>query len=220
MAAPTHVTFSGASGAATTTVAVTILGVTSGHSLIGGIGVTAAATPVLTITDDRSNTWVSNDVKNTATRTAQIGHCVSAAAGDTVITATSDTSTGFFFGVSQVNFGGTTCTLDVTGTDSNAAATTHNCATSGNIDTTTDVYVMAVGASGTSYGGGTPASGFTELFDSAGRYIQYESTATALTDDRAAFTSVSAVNSGCCVASFKGVSSATNNNNLLLLGVG
>jgi hypothetical protein len=202
--------------------------VTAGNALIVAIGCTTAnSTVTFTIADTQLNTYAGEVVRNTTNRTCEIDYCLSAAGGADVITITASTAVSFFAVVEEVSGLSATGIPEATGTNGNTTATTHNAAASGSIDTTaTTCYVIAVFASGSAFGGGTPGTSpltWDELYDndgSGGRYCQSVEPTSAMTDERCAFTSVSAATSGGCCAAFKYPAASSTAHDLLLLGMG
>ncbi len=137
----------------------------------------------------------------------QISHSIQAGAA-TTLTNTVDASSGqnrvlAIYEISDTDDG---IAFDVEGSfDRGANSTDHFCAAVGEIDTAPNVFVVCVGAHNADAGAHTQGSGYTPVgVDVERNFHQFKTSASALTDDRGAFTSAESRHIEGVMASFKG----------------
>jgi hypothetical protein len=196
----TEITVSGGTGGS-----VTVSGVASGNLLVCVLDSTAADDPLLTVSDDKSNSWLQAVTNGISGAISQINYVLSAAAGNTLVSVTADVTTDFVAKVQERSGG--TWTLGNTSSIDESATTSHVCsATSGEIDTTGEAVIIANSvceqSSGT-FGALTVGSGYTQISASTDAVMwQYQQFAVSESNNRGAFTSGNSRSTAAVIAAF------------------
>jgi hypothetical protein len=188
-----------------TTLDVTLNGVTAGNLVVLVSLRTGSTDRTLTTKDNTNNidatVAVPELVLSIAGAEVAIDFIPNAVGGNTTYRLTASGSTALTLRVYEFSgFGSTANPLDAFSSIENSSGTSHLCATTGNIDTTTNVAVIfGLVLSGNPNGGSLP-SGYTST-DGIVR-SGYKVSATALADENGSQTSVTARSSVGAIASF------------------
>ncbi len=203
MAAPTHVQSVNARVTSTDTNALAYGSNLGTASLLVAVICSENGSATFGITDSRGHTWTQAvRAAGASGRVTEIWYVLSSTAGANTVTALASAAiVGFRLALAEFSYTGTV-SLDRTSSIQNNSLTTHPCAAAGDIDTSTNVVVIAAGTS-TSTNTGTKNANYTNLGAASSRSIQqYRESATALTNEDAAFTFASSTDSACAIASF------------------
>jgi hypothetical protein len=196
----TEITVSGGTGGS-----VTVSGVAAGNLLVCVLDSTAADDPLLTVSDDKSNSWLQAVTNGISGAISQINYVLSAAAGNTLVSVTADVTTDFVAKVQERSGG--TWTLGNTSSIDESATTSHVCsATAGEIDTTGEAVIIANSvceqASGV-FGSLTVGSGYTQISASTSAVMwQYQHFTVSESNNRGAFTSGNSRSTAAVIAAF------------------
>lgn len=207
MAVPSFVQSNTADQTSTATPQITLTGVTAGNLLVLVAHNYGADRGLIGVTDDDSNSWsVPVESLYGANGDISIGYAVAGASGDVTVTWEWGASTNTFLTIIEAS-GQDATPADASDSEENAFGGTHYCANAGNIDTSTDVLIVACGLAGANPGTITiPAdfTGITTSIDSGQGWVGYRTSASALTDYRAEWSVSTSRVTVAGIMSFKG----------------
>lgn len=207
---------------------VTVTGVGPANHLAVLLGQTTTSDRTFSTSDDKGNTWVQAvRIRSTNGNIAEIEHAQNTATGDTLVTVTvgGGLSSTFRFFVHETSGVSTSASLDQTSSLDETVATNNHLSSADAtvIDTAADVIVYTASVMNAAHTATSPGTGYTEI-DSASEqaYFQYRVSASALTDERGAWSGTgTARTAGNTIASFKGdAAGAATPKRLPLLGIG
>lgn len=220
MAAPTHIS-SGSAANSTTTPKTVAAGTRAVGDLVTVFVLSASGTNTYTVSDGLGNTYTKVAEQAAGGRYAAIWYTVVTTGGSLTVSVAATGGVSYAVGVCWASPPvGATISFDVAGVfNGSVSSTTHPCAAVGGINTASDVILYSCTAGGT-FTSTTPATGFTlTVSPLANRMIVWrQETATALTAERATFSSGSSTDHQGAVASFKAVTSGGNRRRRVLLG--
>lgn len=217
MAAPTFVQLLPRTATAGATSLTATFGSTTSNAnlIVVQVRLNSASTTVTSVSDNTTpaNTYTQIDYRTVGTIGLYMFYApnITGRASHQVTVQMSGSVAFALYGY-EINGADTATPLDTNSYYTNSSGTTNRYASldSTVIDTTTDVFVVAgYNVDGKNSNEGTPGSGFTESIDVNADYFQYQSTATALTDERGSYSTGSTrTNWIGMIASFKAAAAA------------
>lgn len=200
MATPAYVQHKSGQASASSLAVAFDSNVTAGSAVIVLLTTTDANNRTYTVSDGNAYTALT---RQGTTRPSQIFYYLNHAGGACTVTVTGSGTSSLRVTIVEVS-GVTAFDAESGATDTNNV-TSHPCAASGALDTAADVFVIAGGGLSSTGGTLTKNANYSLLY-SPDQYTmhQYRTSAGAITDDDAAWTSTTARGHCCAIASFKG----------------